>query len=193
SEPAAFSNVAFSMAPTIPRRRAVDSPGTRPPRLGYPPQSGALAPARGGAVAAAGSTVSTSRRLRRMARTTATKTAARIRAATASFETGMAEGTAAMIAAAGMVRIQAQTMRPATPQRTADRRRVAPTPTIAPVMVWVVETGMPRKVARYREQAAAVSAEKPPTGLRAVIRWPRVLTIRQPPDRVPSAIAEEAG
>jgi hypothetical protein len=43
---------------------------------------------------------------------------------------------------------------------------------------------------RYREQAAAVSAEKPPTGLRAVIRWPRVLTIRQPPESVPSEIAE---
>src|SRR4029453_19393065 len=53
-----------------------------------------------------------------------------------------------------MVRSQAQTMRPATPQRTADRRRVAPTPTIAPVMVWVVETGTPRKVARTRGQGA---------------------------------------
>jgi hypothetical protein len=94
------------------------------------------------------------------------------------------------VAAAGMVRTQAQTMRPATPQRTADRRRVEPTPTMATVRVWVVETVIQRKVARYREQAAAVSAEKPPTGLRAVIRWPRVLTIRQPPDRVPSAIAE---
>src|SRR4029450_11387575 len=97
-----------------------------------------------------------------------------------------------MLPPAGMVRIQAQTMRPATPQRTADRRRVAPTPTIAPVMVWVVEAGMAREAARYRAQAAAVSAEKPPTGLRAVTRWPRVLTIRQPPDRVPSAVAEEA-
>jgi hypothetical protein len=37
--------------------------------------------------------------------------------------------------------------------------------------------------------AAAVSAEKPPMGLSAVIFWPRVLTIRQPPDSVPSAIA----
>jgi hypothetical protein len=94
-----------------------------------------------------------------------------------------------MAAAAGMVRTQAHTMRPATPQRTADRRRVAPTPTMAPVMVWVVETGMPRYVARYREMAAAVSAEKPPIGLRAVMRWPSVLTIRQPPDRVPRAMA----
>ena len=46
-------------------------------------------------------------------------------------------------AAAGMVITQAQTMFLATPQRTAEVRRAAPTPTMAPVMVWVVETGMP--------------------------------------------------
>ena len=56
--------------------------------------------------------------------------------------------TIPMSAAAGMVRIQAQTIRPATPQRTADSRRVEPTPTIAPVMVCVVDTGMPNAVAR---------------------------------------------
>src|SRR4029453_6648567 len=97
-----------------------------------------------------------------------------------------------MTAAAGMVRTQAQTIRPATPQRTADSRRVEPTPTMAPGMVWGGETGMAGEGARYRGGGAPASAEKPPTGLRAVIRWPRVLTIRQPPDRVPSAIAEEA-
>ena len=88
-----------------------------------------------------------------------------------------------------MVITHAQTIRPATPQRTADSLRVEPAPTIAPVIVWVVETGMPRKVARYSDEAAAVSAEKPPTGLSAVIFCPRVLTMRQPPDSVPSAIA----
>ena len=36
---------------------------------------------------------------------------------------------------AGMVRIHATTMRRAIPQRTADNLVVAPTPTIAPVMV----------------------------------------------------------
>src|SRR5919198_5268991 len=91
--------------------------------------------------------------------------------------------------AAGMVAPQAHTMRRAPPQRTADSRRVEPVPTIAPVIVWVVDTGMPRKVARYSEEAAAVSAEKPPIGLSAVIFCPRVLTMRQPPDSVPSAIA----
>lgn len=88
-----------------------------------------------------------------------------------------------------MVITHAQTILEATPQRTADSRRVEPAPMIAPVMVWVVETGMPRKVARYSEEAAAVSAEKPAIGLIAVIFRPRVLTIRQPPESVPSAMA----
>jgi hypothetical protein len=52
--------------------------------------------------------------------------------------------TADMNAAAGMVRNQAHTMLPATPQRTADIFCAEPTPTIAPVMVWVVDTGTPR-------------------------------------------------
>ena len=43
-----------------------------------------------------------------------------------------------MAAAAGIVSTQAQTIWRATPQRTADSRRVAPTPTMAPVMVCVV-------------------------------------------------------
>jgi len=55
-----------------------------------------------------------------------------------------ANASAAMIAAAGMVSTHAQTIFVATPQRTADSRCVAPTPMIAPVMVWVVDTGMPR-------------------------------------------------
>ena len=40
--------------------------------------------------------------------------------------------TAAIAADAGIVRTHAQTMRPATPQRTADRRLIDPTPMIAP-------------------------------------------------------------
>ena len=54
-----------------------------------------------------------------------------------------------------MVMIHAMTMLPATPQRTAEERCAAPTPTMAPVMVCVVETGMPRNVARTTEIAAA--------------------------------------
>ena len=52
--------------------------------------------------------------------------------------------TAEIAAAAGMVRTQAHTIRPATPQRTADNRLIDPTPMMAPVMVWVVLTGTPR-------------------------------------------------
>ena len=40
-----------------------------------------------------------------------------------------------MAAAPGMVKNHAHAMRRVTPQRTAVRRRDAPTPTIAPVMV----------------------------------------------------------
>lgn len=43
----------------------------------------------------------------------------------------------------GMVKIQAQRRLIVTPQRTALSRLVAPTPMIEPVMVWVVETGIP--------------------------------------------------
>ena len=97
--------------------------------------------------------------------------------------------TAAISAAAGIVRIQAQTIRPATPQRTADSRLIEPTPMIAPVMVCVVLTGTPRWVAVKSEIAPAVSAAKPPTGCSLVIFEPIVWMIRQPPDSVPSAIA----
>ena len=55
-----------------------------------------------------------------------------------------------MAKAAGIVSTQAQTIWPATPQRTADSRRVAPTPTIAPVIAWVVLTGTPMSVAVIR-------------------------------------------
>src|SRR5690349_14147045 len=96
---------------------------------------------------------------------------------------------AATKAAAGIVNIQAQTMRPATPHFTADKRRVAPTPTIEPVIVCVVETGVPVSVTYDSVNAAARSAQKPPTGFSFVILLPIVCTMRQPPDNVPRAIA----
>src|SRR5437016_6257017 len=89
----------------------------------------------------------------------------------------------------GMVSTQAQTTRPATPHRTAERRRVDPTPTMAPVMVWVVETGIPLDDTKNRATAAEVSADTPPTGCRRVILEPMVWTIRMPPERVPRAMA----
>ncbi len=94
-----------------------------------------------------------------------------------------------MKADAGMVRIHAHTMRPAMPHRTADRRRVDPTPTMAPVMVWVVLTGTPMAVAVKREIAPAVSAANPPTGCSRVIFDPIVWMMRHPPARVPSEMA----
>src|SRR5215208_639607 len=97
--------------------------------------------------------------------------------------------TAATSAAAGIVSIQAHTIRPATPHLTADSRRVAPTPTIEPVIVCVVETGVPVNVTYASVSAAAVSAQNPPTGLSFVILVPIVRTMRQPPDSVPKAIA----
>src|SRR5678815_3323135 len=93
--------------------------------------------------------------------------------------------TAATKAAAGIVRSQAQTMRPATPHFTADNLRVAPTPTIEPVIVCVVETGVPVRVTYAKVSAAADSAQKPPTGFNFVMRVPIVCTMRQPPDSVP--------
>src|SRR5882757_3831618 len=60
---------------------------------------------------------------------------------------------------------------------------------MAPVMVWVVETGTPRKVAANSVAAPPVSAQNPCIGVSLVIRKPMVRTMRQPPIRVPSAIA----
>lgn len=94
------------------------------------------------------------------------------------------------MAETGIVKTQAQMMLPATPQRTAESLLLAPTPTIAPAMVCVVLTGMPPTVAPIMEQAAAVSALNPPIGCNLVILVPMVLTIRQPPNIVPSEITE---
>src|SRR4051812_40632802 len=94
-----------------------------------------------------------------------------------------------MSADIGIVRTHAQTIRPAIPHRTADNRFVAPTPTIAPVIVCVVLTGTPSELARKSVNAPAVSAANPPTGCSRVIFDPIVWMIRQPPLSVPSAIA----
>src|SRR5687767_210964 len=96
---------------------------------------------------------------------------------------------AAIVPAIGIVSTQAQTIRLATPHLTADILRVEPTPTIAPVIVCVVDTGIPPSVVPNNAMAPAVSAQKPPTGFNFVIFEPIVCTMRQPPDNVPSAIA----
>jgi len=82
----------------------------------------------------------------------------------------LGQSVAATNALAGMVSIHAHTMLAATPQRTALARCTEPTPTIAPVIVWVVETGMPNPVARNRTNAPPVSAQNPPTGFNLVMR-----------------------
>ena len=87
------------------------------------------------------------------------------------------------------MKIQAQRMVPAIPHRTAVILRALPTPTIAPVMVWVVETGIPKVVAKNKVIAPPVYAQNPPTGFNLVIFMPMVLTIRHPPNKVPKLIA----
>src|SRR5688500_13391994 len=100
---------------------------------------------------------------------------------------------AAMPAAMGKVRTQAVRMDRATPQRTAERRLVAPTPITAEVIVWVVEIGASKTYAVvYSTDAATDSAAKPRAGPRWMIRRPRVRMIRQPPDQVPREIAAAA-
>src|SRR5262245_24067563 len=90
--------------------------------------------------------------------------------------------------AEGMVSIQAHTIFFATPQRTAENPFNEPTPIMAPVTVCVVETGIPREVARASVMALAVSEQKPLTGRNLVMRIPMVFTILQPPKIVPNAI-----
>ena len=60
---------------------------------------------------------------------------------------------------------------------------------MAPVMVWVVLTGIPRNDARKMAPAPPVSAQTPLKGRSLVIRVLMVFTIRQPPAAVPKAIA----
>src|SRR5690606_2966757 len=87
-----------------------------------------------------------------------------------------------------MVNIHAQSRLIVTPQRTADTLFVTPTPIIEPVMVWVVDTGIPKCSVVYRVMAPAVSATTPSNEFTFVILDPIVLTIFQPPLIVPKPI-----
>ena len=73
-----------------------------------------------------------------------------------------------------------------TPQRTADTFLAAPTPMMQPVIVCVVDTGMPSSVAANSMIEPPVSAQKPCIGVSRVIFEPIVCTMRQPPTSVPS-------
>ena len=89
----------------------------------------------------------------------------------------------------GIVMIHAQTMFPATPHRTALMRFKEPTPMIAPVIVCVVLTGIPKAEATNKLVAAPASAQKPSTGRSFATFCPIVFTILQPPNIVPAAMA----
>jgi len=86
-----------------------------------------------------------------------------------------------------MVNIQAQIRLNVTPQRTAESLLVAPTPIMAPVMVWVVLTGIFNASVTNSVTAPAVSAATPSKGVTLVILVPIVFTIFQPPLIVPPA------
>jgi CHASE3 domain sensor protein len=90
---------------------------------------------------------------------------------------------------AGIVMNQATITFCATPQRTAEARRAVPAPMIAPVIVCVVDTGMPSIEAPKITIEPAVDALKPWCCDSLVIREPIVSMIFHPPLSVPSAIA----
>src|SRR5437588_7508156 len=97
-----------------------------------------------------------------------------------------------MLPAAGIVRNQAVTMLPATPQRTADSRLAAPAPITPPEITCVVDSGYPKCEDARITAAPAPCAANPWALSILMMRVPSVRMIRQPPAYVPSAIAEAA-
>ena len=79
----------------------------------------------------------------------------------------------------GKVRIHAVTISNVTPQRTAENRLVAPTPTMAVLIVCVVLKGMPNRVANSIVKAAGGSAANR-DGIGWVSRSPIVLRWQPP-------------
>ena len=73
-------------------------------------------------------------------------------------------------------------MLPATPQRTAEKRLVAPTPITEEVITCVVETGKPYCAVPSITALATVCAANPLTGVSEKMRRPRVRMMRQPPE-----------
>ena len=90
----------------------------------------------------------------------------------------------------GMVNTQAHNKLVVTPHLTALNLLVAPTPMMDPVMVCVVETGIPICPVKKSVKAPAVSAATPSKGVTLVMREPIVLIIFQPPLMVPKPIAK---
>ena len=94
-----------------------------------------------------------------------------------------------MRAAPGRVKIHAYRILAVTPQRTAEKRLIAPTPMTDEVIVWVVLTGSPMCAVARSTAAAPVSAANPCTGSNFTIPMPSVRTIFHPPTVVPNPIA----
>jgi hypothetical protein len=93
-----------------------------------------------------------------------------------------------MMALTGIVRTHAIIMLRATPHFTVLVPMVDPTPMMDVQITCVVLTGIPATDAPRIVAAPAVSAANPCTGRSLVILYPIVLTMRHPPERVPSAI-----
>ena len=91
------------------------------------------------------------------------------------------ERQALLGALAGMVMSHAATMFAPTPQRTAPRLRLAPTPSTEPVTTCVVLTGRPIRVAPWMTLAPMSCAEKPVAGSSLKMLQPSVRIIRHPP------------
>ena len=91
---------------------------------------------------------------------------------------------------AGIVITQAATIFVAVAQRTEATPFVMPTPMIAPVIVWVVLTGIPRTAVPIKVKAPDVSAQNPYTGFKRAKPSPKVLMTFLPPMMVPKAITE---
>ena len=92
-------------------------------------------------------------------------------------------------AEAGTVNIHAVSRLLATPQRTAEARRAVPAPMTAPVIVCVVDTGMPIAEALNSMIEPPNDALKPWCCESRVIFVPIVSIIFQPPHAVPRPIA----
>src|SRR5262249_26241320 len=91
--------------------------------------------------------------------------------------------------AAGIVSTHAPAMFRTTPQFTTPPARPRPAPMTPPETTWVVESENPKYDEERIAVADAVSAEKPCGDWISVTRVPSVLITRQPPEKVPSAIA----
>ena len=89
----------------------------------------------------------------------------------------------------GIVIIHAIIRSSVTPQRTAERRLIEPTPMMLPEITCVVLTGTPKCCVMKSVIAPAVCEQKPSTGVIFVMRLPIVFIIFHPPDIVPIAIA----